>query len=78
MCRFTIQVLGNTLAFYTRLCVRSVFASLLIKKIEKFGKKIYTRKQDKFSENLAEKRKRDNMVYIRGKYYLGNFPKRVS
>lgn len=36
----------------------AVFASLLIKKIEKFGKKIYTRKQDKFSENLAEKRKK--------------------
>ena len=36
----------------------AAFASFLIKKIEKIGKKIYMRKQNKFSENLAGKKKR--------------------
>lgn len=36
----------------------AAFASFLIKKIEKIGKKIYMRKQNKFSENLAGKKKK--------------------
>ena len=36
----------------------AAFASFLIKKIEKIEKKIYMRKQNKFSENLAGKKKR--------------------
>ena len=36
----------------------AIFASFLIKKIEKNGKKIYTQKKKKLSENLAGKRKK--------------------
>ena len=36
----------------------AIFASFLIKKIEKIGKKIYTQKKKKLSENLAGKRKK--------------------